>query len=337
MMLLMGGVELTFSQYKNLLLSATAAYDAKLGLSQPRSLRRTQEHSWTDSSAPDEASFDIDTDVTELSAFAARRSFPGTPRHRLSREQWRALSASDRSIWDQLPNASKAIILGTSLAPSASAPTPVPAPADPPHRRLNLHDISAADYLDILSIHKLAFNPDNGAPAPPTATPDATPAPPTVAAPSAPSSILAMATKRTSSGSSSRTQAASTTGTSSSPLSTASPGDIRRVLGNVHRITYKISAHRAHTFGSLVDRGANGGLAGDDVRIVHKSEHPRTVDVSGIDNHEITGLPIVTVGGVVQSQRGPVIAIMHQYAYTGQGKTIHSSAQLEWFQNKVRD
>ena len=154
-----GGVELTFSQYKNLLLSATAAYDAKLGLSQPRSLRRTQEHSWTDSSGPDDASFDIDTDVTELSAFAARRSFPGTPRHRLSREQWRALSASDRSIWDQLPNASKAIILGTSLATSASAQTPVPAPADPPHRRLNLHDISAADYLDILSIHKLACNP----------------------------------------------------------------------------------------------------------------------------------------------------------------------------------
>ena len=28
---------------------------------------------------------------------------------------------------------------------------------------------------------------------------------------------------------------------------------------------------------------------------------------------------------------------MHQYAYTGQGKTIHSSGQLEWFQNKVDD
>ena len=69
----------------------------------------------------------------------------------------------------------------------------------------------------------------------------------------------------------------------------------------------------------------------------YKSENPRTVDVSGIDGHEICGLPIVTVGGVVDSQRGPVIAIMHQYAYTGQGKTIHSSGQLEWFKNQVHD
>ncbi len=45
----------------------------------------------------------------------------------------------------------------------------------------------------------------------------------------------------------------------------------------------------------------------------------------------MSNLPIVTVGGVVQSQHGPVIVIMNQYAYTGQGKTIHSSGQLEWF------
>mgnify|MGYP003312404710 CR=1 FL=1 len=69
---------------------------------------------------------------------------------------------------------------------------------------------------------------------------------------------------------------------------------------------------------SLVDYGANGELAGNDICIIHKSENPRTVDVSGIGGHEIRGLPIVTVGGVVNSQRGPVIAIMHQYTYAGQ-------------------
>ncbi len=39
----------------------------------------------------------------------------------------------------------------------------------------------------------------------------------------------------------------------------------------------------------------------------------------------------LTAGGVIKTQHGPAIAILHQYAYTGQeGKTIHSSGQLEW-------
>ena len=61
------------------------------------------------------------------------------------------------------------------------------------------------------------------------------------------------------------------------------------------------------------------------------------VDVSGIDSHEVRDLPIVSVGGVVQSQRGLVIAIMHQYALLGEGKTIHSCGQLEWYKNDVND
>ena len=100
---------------------------------------------------------------------------------------------------------------------------------------------------------------------------------------------------------------------------------------------YNISAHKASSQGSLVDRGANGGLAGSDVRVIHPHANPRLVDVSGIDSHQVTDLPILTVGGVVPSQRGNVIAIMHQYAYLGEGKTIHSSGQLEWFKNDVND
>ncbi len=61
------------------------------------------------------------------------------------------------------------------------------------------------------------------------------------------------------------------------------------------------------------------------------------VNVRGIDNHQITNIPIVTAGGVVKTQHGPAIAILHQYAYTGQGKTIHSSGQLEWYKNDIND
>ncbi len=45
----------------------------------------------------------------------------------------------------------------------------------------------------------------------------------------------------------------------------------------------------------------------------------------------------MTASGVIKTQHGPAIAILHQYAYTGQGKTIHSSGQLEWYKNDVNN
>ena len=125
--------------------------------------------------------------------------------------------------------------------------------------------------------------------------------------------------------------------------SSSDNGDIIVVNGkryrsiNVLHIRYRVSNVVASQTASLVDRGANGGLAGSDVRVICKSNPLRMVDVSGIDSHEVRDLPIFTVGGVVQSQRGLVIAIMHQYALLGEGKTIHSSGQLEWYKNNVDD
>ena len=48
-------------------------------------------------------------------------------------------------------------------------------------------------------------------------------------------------------------------------------------------------------------------------------------------------LKIVTAGGVVQMQKGPVIMIFNQYAHIGTGKTIHSSVQLEEFGLEVNE
>jgi hypothetical protein len=39
----------------------------------------------------------------------------------------------------------------------------------------------------------------------------------------------------------------------------------------------------------------------------------------------------------VKTQHGEVVIILHQYAYTGKGKTIHSSGQLEWYNQQVDD
>jgi hypothetical protein len=122
------------------------------------------------------------------------------------------------------------------------------------------------------------------------------------------------------------------------------PGDICRVMSksstrqaNMSQIQYHVSYHKATMVNSLslIDRGANGGVAGEDVHVLFHTS--RTVDIKGIDNHHVNDIGIGTVGGVVQTQHGPVIAIMHQYALLGKGSSIHSPSQLEWYKNDVND
>ena len=97
--------------------------------------------------------------------------------------------------------------------------------------------------------------------------------------------------------------------------------------------TYFISnMEHLHEFLSLVDRGANGGICGDDMTLI--SYTGRTIDVQGIDNHELPQLKLCSCGGVVRTQRGPAILIFNQYAFHGRGKSIHSSLQLE--DNKIQ-
>ena len=98
---------------------------------------------------------------------------------------------------------------------------------------------------------------------------------------------------------------------------------------------YHVSKHSSSHYGSLIYRGANGGLAGSDVRILERTG--RTVSVTGIDNHELPGLDIVTCAALLHTNHGKVVLIMHEYAYYGRGNTIHSPGQIEWFQNTCDD
>ena len=56
-------------------------------------------------------------------------------------------------------------------------------------------------------------------------------------------------------------------------------------------VPFAQAQHAKH--GALVDRGANGGLAGSDVRVLSTSS--RKCTVTGIDNYEIPGLDLVHV------------------------------------------
>ena len=91
--------------------------------------------------------------------------------------------------------------------------------------------------------------------------------------------------------------------------------------------------HASHTNQQLVDRGANGGIAGSDMHVIHKTH--RKINIEGIDNHEVTGLDVVTAATLLNTSQGKVIGIFNEYAYLGKGSSIHSSGQLEWFKTSV--
>ena len=88
--------------------------------------------------------------------------------------------------------------------------------------------------------------------------------------------------------------------------------------------------------GSFVDRGASGGIAGSDARVLNTSS--RQCAVTGIDNHEISRLDLVQqCAALVDTNHGIVNLIMNEDANYGKGHSIHSSGQIEWYTNTVDD
>ena len=79
-------------------------------------------------------------------------------------------------------------------------------------------------------------------------------------------------------------------------------GNIYRQVNTVF-MTYKVSSTQAtKSKVVLIDRGAIGGFAGDDVMIIAKTG--RSVDIQGIDNHRIHEIFIVIAGGVITLRKG---------------------------------
>ena len=86
-----------------------------------------------------------------------------------------------------------------------------------------------------------------------------------------------------------------------------------------------------HPTGALVDGGANGGLAGADMRILESDIHA-TADVHGIAN-TFESLPLVQAAAKIDTRNdGPIIGIFSHYAQRpDDGSTIHSKGQMESF------
>ena len=106
---------------------------------------------------------------------------------------------------------------------------------------------------------------------------------------------------------------------------------------------YSVSRANRLSSNGLIDRGANGGVAGDPTHLRTISINAgQFIDIVGIDNHTLDHIPIGTVGGVSKAV-GPdgkpteVILIMHQYALHGRGKSIHAPIQFEAYSQVVDD
>ena len=100
---------------------------------------------------------------------------------------------------------------------------------------------------------------------------------------------------------------------------------------NMAQATYRISTvDTLIPKGALVDGGANGGMNGEDCRIIEYVEGAH-VDVTGINQIQIDELKICLSAGFTESTEGPICVFMGQYADLGKGPTIHSKGQMEHY------
>ena len=63
----------------------------------------------------------------------------------------------------------------------------------------------------------------------------------------------------------------------------------------------------------------------------------RKINIQDIDNHEVTGLDVVTAATLLNTPQEKVIGIFNEYAYLWKGSSIHLSGQLEWLQTNVHE
>ena len=326
------GQQPSFQQYLDLLNNAAVVYDSyqQSGSMTRRPDTNTQRvyatHGAYDNFGLDEVheigteyefehtEFDIDAPLSTITAFAAqqrranRPAGPPDPSTRLPDSVFNHLSLDDKRTWARLSENARRVILAPNKNGESS------------HTSQNVSGITSANRRVLMAEH-YSVPPEDGEPPSDTHPSDTSSSDTT--------ELLAMMTNG------------------------HHPGDVRRLLSNssanpptIATSTRKI--HAMHTYsvarsqstqrvGALIDRGANGGLAGIDCRVIAKSPD-RFVNIEGIDHHRLPHVPIVSCGAyTVSLNHGPVIVVFHQFAGMQRGQTIISSAQLESYSNVVNE
>ena len=97
----------------------------------------------------------------------------------------------------------------------------------------------------------------------------------------------------------------------------------------VRRPVFNPSVELATYTETLVDRGANGGIGGKGLRLIALS-FPPTIKLHQVSGPALSNVKLGNFGAVAMTQSGhEVILIFHEYAVVEDGRTIHSSLQLE--------
>ena len=297
------GTTLTYDEYASLLLSAATAYDDQFKAKKAKrhvmlhDFQHDEAYPDIDEYSDDNEIFDIDCPVSSIQAYATNfRSTSGsksgprsnTSKVRMSSDKWFSLSDSSKAIWDRLDEKAKAIILGYSL-PTASNPST----AQPRNSLLRLHSLVLHLHLN----HKLIYTrfllmiflwpmytPLNHR--------------------------ISQVMKDRMKNQIPQLLMSHMTHVLSMLLKLVVNTFLQEIFDvfmskstnrhiNLAHIEYRVSLHDSLTAKSLslIDRGANGGVAGEDVRIIFRTN--RNVDIKGIDNHHVNDIGIGTVGGVV--------------------------------------
>jgi len=267
---------------------------------------------------------------------------------RVPDDRWNKMTQQQRKEWMGLSPDTRALILG--IDSSNSKPTASKPPIRPP-RRVNLNELTIQEYLD-LQQHFQSPGPTIEELPPDTAPSRVTfQAEQQVTTPNrSQEAIVPAADLRR------LLQANTHSVDTSNGGGVKPPSSINQAPRNINYngVTYTVKNHerpvkdperpvyrvsntsRTQETGSLMDRGSNGGVAGEDCRVIEFHPH-RKADLIGIDQHMMTGLRIATVGGYVKSTVGPIIIVMHQYAHTGRGISIHSPGHWEYYGANVCD
>ena len=337
-----GEPALSYRQYVDLLKSAAVQRDHVYNVTTTRS-RRTVNYAGTGRSEERDENFpesylDCDTSNFYDTPREVNRTLRSAPPRTAFAQQTTPASNPQRHylekrLWDQLPDETKRALSGVPMAPAQNQPM-----------RVQLHAMTFDDDDPIANLHTNEEVPDDVH----EPTDETTDGKDNAQDPTA---LLAHITQRkslphdhglraflaqTHSGKPTKPTERFKTDENPKPKESMVINGKRYVQANMHTIAYQVATAKAQgKHGSLIDRGANGGLAGSDVRLIGATTC--FADVSSINDHTISSLLIGTVAGVITTHLGPVCAIMHQYACHDKGYTIHSCVQMEHYGLDVND
>jgi hypothetical protein len=350
------------------LLSAAQNHDAKISPTTRSQNRRANAHSSFPSESYDEEQYNIDTSVDTIWVNAHNTVLEhysnGT---RVSDDAWSKLLQDSRNIWMSLPIDDRQLILGASDSVSsitkASSSTPSRSSLGRGHRAFTRHrdkrkvmfmdqqsndattstepttdstDDDLVDNImgqfdvdfDTLCVHVAEHKQEElkAEGKHPHHRPTKLTANPVVAPPGDVRRLLGDKVKTIGSS----PFEVKCAGTTPAPTDVDIDGIVYSV--KMADCVYRVSTNNhSEATGALIDQGANGGIAGNDCQVIEVNDQPhRYVNVEGIDGHIMERRRLVTAGAVTHSNRGPMILIMHQYAHSRKGHSIHSLPQSTW-------